>query len=38
MIAVNLMRKSKTDRREDFDGIYDFEQAFVRQFQIELNE
>ena len=38
MIAVNLMRKSKTDRREDFDGIYDFEDAFVRQFQIDVND
>ncbi len=34
MIAVNLMRKSETDRREDFDGVYDFDEAFVRQFQI----
>jgi len=34
MIAVNVMRKSKTDRREDFDGVYDFEDAFVRQFRI----
>jgi uncharacterized repeat protein (TIGR04138 family) len=34
MIALNLMRKSKTDRREDFDGVYDFEDAFVRQFHI----
>jgi uncharacterized repeat protein (TIGR04138 family) len=38
MIAVNLMRKSKTDRREDFDDIFDFEDAFVLQFQIDLNE
>jgi len=36
MIAVNLMRKSETDRREDFDDVYDFEEAFVRQFQIKL--
>ena len=34
MIDVNLMRKSATDRREDFDGVYDFDEAFVRQFQI----
>ncbi|NLF72465.1 MAG: hypothetical protein GX575_25805 [Candidatus Anammoximicrobium sp.] len=34
MIAVNLMRKSETDRREDFDDVYDFDEAFVRQFQI----
>jgi uncharacterized repeat protein (TIGR04138 family) len=36
MIDVNLMRKSATDRREDFDGVYDFDEAFVRQFQINL--
>jgi uncharacterized repeat protein (TIGR04138 family) len=36
MIDVNLMRKSDTDRREDFDGVYDFDEAFVRQFQINL--
>ena len=34
MIAINLMRKSETDRREDFDDVYDFEDAFVRQFRI----
>lgn len=34
MISVNLMRKSETDRREDFDDVYDFDEAFVRQFQI----
>ncbi len=38
MIAVNLMRKSATDRREDFDGVYDFDEAFVRQFQIRSPE
>lgn len=36
MIAVNLMRKSDTDRRADFDGVYDFDEAFVRQFKINL--
>ena len=38
MIAVNLMRKSKTDRREDFDGVYDFDEAFVEGFRIRLPE
>ena len=36
MIAVNLMRKSETDRREDFDNVYEFEEVFVRQFHINL--
>jgi uncharacterized repeat protein (TIGR04138 family) len=36
MIAVNLMRKSESDRREDFDNVYEFEEVFVRQFQINL--
>ena len=36
MISVNLMRKSETDRREDFNGVYDFDEVFVRQFQIDL--
>lgn len=38
MIAVNLMRKSPTDRREDFDGVFDFDEAFVRQFRIHSPE
>ena len=36
MIAVNLMRKSEADRREDFNGVFDFDEVFVRQFQIKL--
>jgi uncharacterized repeat protein (TIGR04138 family) len=36
MIAVNLMRKSETDRREDFNEVFDFDNAFVREFQIRL--
>ena len=36
MIAVNLMRKSETDRREVFNDVYDFDEVFVRQFQISL--
>jgi uncharacterized repeat protein (TIGR04138 family) len=28
------MKKSATDRREDFDDVYDFQEAFDRQFKI----
>jgi uncharacterized repeat protein (TIGR04138 family) len=31
------MKKSKSDRREDFDDVYDFDTAFVRDFQIEVS-
>lgn len=34
LIDIELMKKSERDRREDFDDVYDFEQAFVRDFQI----
>lgn len=33
LIRIGLMRKSKQDRREDFDGCYDFEDAFQRRFR-----
>lgn len=33
MIRIGLMRKSKQDRREDFDDCYDFEEAFQRRFR-----
>lgn len=35
LIRVAEMRKSKSDRREDFDDVYDFEQVFDRDFKIE---
>lgn len=38
LIAVGLMKKSEQDRREDFDDVYDFEEAFCRQFQITIPE
>jgi len=38
LIEINEMRKSDSDRREDFDDVYDFEEAFVRQFDIQLPE
>ena len=34
LIDIGWMKKSATDRREDFDGVYDFEEAFDRQFKI----
>lgn len=35
LIEIGLMKKSKTDRREDFDDVYDFDTAFRQQFSIE---
>jgi uncharacterized repeat protein (TIGR04138 family) len=35
LIRVGLMKKSKTDRREDFDDCFEFDQAFVSGFQID---
>lgn len=34
LIEIGLMKKSKSDRREDFDDVYDFDTAFRQQFQI----
>ncbi len=33
LIRVNQMRKSRTDRREDFDNVYDFDEAFQPPFE-----
>jgi uncharacterized repeat protein (TIGR04138 family) len=38
LIDVGLMKKSEHDRREDFDNVYDFDEALCRQFQITLPE
>jgi uncharacterized repeat protein (TIGR04138 family) len=35
LIRVGLMKKSKTDRREDFDNCFEFDQAFVNGFRSE---
>ncbi len=32
LIDVDLMRKSSADRREDFDDVYDFDEAFEKEF------
>lgn len=34
LIAINEMKKSPNDRREDFDDVYDFNEAFVERYQI----
>ncbi len=36
LIDLGVMRTSKQDRREDFDQVFDFEEAFDRSFQITL--
>ena len=34
MIENELMKKSDADRREDFDNVFDFDEALQRQFDI----
>jgi uncharacterized repeat protein (TIGR04138 family) len=34
LIRIKEMRKSKTDRREDFDDQYDFDTAFAPRFEL----
>ncbi len=34
LISIGHMRKTPTDRREDFDGVYEFDTAFEREFRI----
>jgi len=36
LIGIGLMKKSDTDRREDFENVFDFEQAFCNDFKITL--
>ena len=33
LIRIEQMRKSETDRREDFDDVYEFETAFEPEFE-----
>lgn len=35
LIRIGEMRKTKDDRREDFDGVYDFDAALRQGFRIE---
>jgi uncharacterized repeat protein (TIGR04138 family) len=34
LIEIGLMKKSPTDRREDFNGVYDFDMALLQDFKI----
>jgi len=34
LIKIGQMRKTKQDRREDFDDVFDFDKAFVQDFKI----
>ena len=36
MIELGMMRMSDKDRREDFDNVYDFDDAFRQRFRISL--
>lgn len=36
LIHIGRMRKTKHDRREDFDNLYDFDEVFQRNFKITL--
>jgi uncharacterized repeat protein (TIGR04138 family) len=38
LIKIGKMSKSDTDRREDFDDVYDFEQAFVKEYAFTQEE
>ena len=38
LIDIEFMKQSPTDRREDFDVVYDFDQAFRKQFEFSVHE
>jgi uncharacterized repeat protein (TIGR04138 family) len=38
LIRIGHMRKTKDDRREDFDNVYDFDAAFEQEFRITMPE
>ncbi|MCH2123548.1 MAG: hypothetical protein MK165_02070 [Pirellulaceae bacterium] len=38
LIGIEVMKKSESDRREDFDDVYSFDKAFREDFQIKLPE
>ena len=38
LIRIGRMRKTKDDRREDFDDVYDFDTAFKQGFEIKPRE
>jgi len=38
LIRIELMKKSDNDLREDFNDLYDFEEAFEQKFEMDLPE
>jgi uncharacterized repeat protein (TIGR04138 family) len=36
MVEAGLLRKTEEDRREDFEGVLDFDEAFDRGFEIHI--
>ena len=38
LIRIGKMRKTPDDRREDFENVYDFDEAFCKQFRIQSQE
>lgn len=38
MIRIGLMKKSDTDRREDFNNVFEFEEGLQNQFDISMPE
>jgi uncharacterized repeat protein (TIGR04138 family) len=37
LIRIERMKRSKSDRREDFDDVFDFEEAFQRGYRITID-
>lgn len=38
LISIGAMSKSKRDRKEDFENVFDFDQAFIKEFVITAEE
>jgi uncharacterized repeat protein (TIGR04138 family) len=38
LIRIGQMKKSESDRREDFDGVFDFETAFEPEFELAIHD
>ena len=38
LIRIEQMRKSEADQREDFDNVYDFEDAFEPEFELTVKD
>lgn len=37
MLDANILSKTEEDKLQDFDEVYDFEEVFVKNYQIEFN-